>query len=666
MKKFILKVGRNLIPTKQYLYIAMAALMAYPSAGYSQASTQVIQAGAADGIVAPTNYVMNQTFDRNVNSILSSGLATPTVATSGADLIKGKGSLSWLSGAIGEYIKVLAATPQNDLKGKFCMAYFQYQYATLSGANNFTFKSYVEDSSGTKISSEVLLAATYDSLGVNTGATNFAVIPNFPCNTTNGSRVVVERTVAATTLFAMDEVFLVEYKGTTVPDGASFFGGAEQFGAGSCTYAESTSSGGTNFVALGTGSGCLAWSVTGRVVSTATNDHRIALVTPGPGVYQVEITGGFWLQAAGTCIFRLSDGTNTWQPQVIFGQVATALETNVLKFAVTVSQQQSSNLTLTLQAADTQATGCAVDNTNAGAMMSWKVYRFPANNLAYSNVMTAQNWNFDWRNCPGTITATWTTNANVTCKWKRQGGDAFFDVNVNTTGVPSPSVSLVLTLWAGIAFDTSRMTAGSNDAQLFMGASGSVIDTAVNTYGAVPILNTTTSFRPILWGAGGTYTAAGSVNVTTPHSFGSGDTINLKFSVPLTENGIPWTETYNALQLAGSFTSGNTFTAYKHEFGLITGGAYPTNCTTNPCTVMDNSAPFTVGRTSAGIYTITFPTGTWTGANYVCTHSLLNYVGSPSICYFGTRTQTTTGITCTTAAGAANDVAMAIDCKGPR
>lgn len=224
--------------------------------------------------------------------------------------------------------------------------------------------------------------------------------------------------------------------------------------------------------------------------------------------------------------------------------------------------------------------------------------------------VTAQNWNFDWRPCPGAVTSTWTTNNSVTCKWKRQGGVGHFDISTNTTGTPGPSsgTSLVYTFWSGISFDTSRMSAGSSDAQILEGGAGSAIDTGVNTYGAQAVLVTSTQFRPILWSASGAITAATSLNPSTPFAFGNGDQVNIKFSAPIIENGVAWTETWNALQIVGTNNTPG-INGIIETFSVNYGGSPITAaCTGGTCNIDQiGNAVTSVTWTGTGAYTMAMP-----------------------------------------------------------
>ncbi len=70
--------------------------------------------------------------------------------------------------------------------------------------------------------------------------------------------------------------------------------------------------------------------------------------------------------------------------------------------------------------------------------------------------ITAANWNYDTKPCPPGFSSTWTNpNATTTCKVKRQGGDAFFDVVVSMSGAPSGG-NYAFNLPTGWTIDTAR------------------------------------------------------------------------------------------------------------------------------------------------------------------------------------------------------------------
>jgi hypothetical protein len=159
---------------------------------------------------------------------------------------------------------------------------------------------------------------------------------------------------------------------------ATFVGGMEQVGAGAgCVYSENTSTGPTDFVSLGTGTGCNAWTVTsngpGVISAVGTNDHRLTYTNMPAGNYRIILQSMFRNTLAGTCFFRLSDGTNSFQPQAVASSVS---DGTVPLLSFDVSYNTPGTRTFTIQAADNSSTACIISSTN-GIGLSWKIYRFP-------------------------------------------------------------------------------------------------------------------------------------------------------------------------------------------------------------------------------------------------------------------------------------------------
>jgi len=388
----------------------------------AQTTNKVGEFNAMLGIDYNQNFVVNSNAEKNVWDVLWTG-ASLTRITSGVEKLYGTGSFQWeTSGSAGDTLKFLANNVDQGYQDKMCFGYIQYQYGTSFGTGENGFKFYVENSGGTKLSAEVVLQSTFDVSVSNAGKVRTVFTNMFPCPVGNTSRPVVEHTFAGTQFFFTDEIKSMAYTGIlAVPDGASFFGGMEQPGGSGCSYPQTSSTATTNFVAQGASTCANNWVATGKVVSTAATNHRASLVTPPAGMYKVVITSAFYNLAAGTCVFRLSDGTTGYQGQVVYSQ-ASSIETPVLNFMVPVNSQMSSNLQLTIESADNQASGCSIDNTNAGATFSWKVYRYPINGQAYSNVIpasladTAMSWTTGM-----TIGATTTAPTKGTAAFDRIG-----------------------------------------------------------------------------------------------------------------------------------------------------------------------------------------------------------------------------------------------------
>lgn len=174
----------------------------------------------------------------------------------------------------------------------------------------------------------------------------------FPCGAGTAPDVTIEATSNSAAAIKVDDVYAGMPLNIGTVAQASFFGGMEQAGATGCSYSETTSTGLTDFDALGTGSGCNAWTTSGSVTATGTNDHRPILSNLAPGQYDITISGGFTTNSTGICLWQLSDGTNTYQRQTLVG--AAGGVTPVLKFSIPYTTAQSS-ITLQLQASDSHA-----------------------------------------------------------------------------------------------------------------------------------------------------------------------------------------------------------------------------------------------------------------------------------------------------------------------
>lgn len=336
---------------------------------YAQTAKKVSQFNIGWGIDYDQNYVKNPSARDTTNFTTSSNF-NPSI---GSANIEGATGYDLNATATSGYIEfTLNAFMDEDTVGNCVFS----GYYNADGAN---YKAQIVDGSGVELNKFQLSNVT--------AWTPFAVV--YPCGATGARKVRFAYTSTGTgAVFRAGKLTYKKYDDISVPDGASFFGGMEQVGAAGCNYTENTSSSATNFVDLGAGTGCSAWTVTGKVLATGTNDHRPILVTPGPGHYQVVINAGVYGKASGTCVWRLTDGTTTFPAQQQYSNSGQNLIPSLI-FNITYSAQQASNMTLKVQAADDQATGCELNNGLTSAAMSWKIYKFPLNGTAYSNVIPA-------------------------------------------------------------------------------------------------------------------------------------------------------------------------------------------------------------------------------------------------------------------------------------
>lgn len=373
---------------------------------------------------------------------------------------------------------------------------------------------------------------------------------------------------------------------------ATYFGGMSNAGASSCNYGESSSSGLSNFVSLSTGSSCAAWTVDSAgtangITAQGTNDHRLNVANMPLGFYTFRLVGTFYngFTSGGTCLFRLSDGTNSFDPQAV-GDGNSAQFGGGLVFHVPVTS--SGAKTFTLQAADNHASACNWTN-EANYQAAWRIERYPSQS---EQVVRMSQTNFDWTTCP-TITGGWSTNTTYSCIWKRQGSNAYFDILVSVSGAPT---SANLTLNLPVTIDTTKLSSTNNT----LLSSGIASDGGIH-YPLLARYESTTSVRALYWT--GTPPSLSGVTQAAPFTFGSGDFVSVQFVVPV----VGWTENQNAPLIKGGVTSDSA------TVGVIGAGSFYTTawgtvCSAASCTMTaDTTTGWTIVHSTTGQYKVLSP-----------------------------------------------------------
>lgn len=312
------------------------------------------------------------------------------------------------------------------------------------------YKLQIVDGSGTELA--------FIQLRDTTDWTESTVV--YPCGATGARKARFAYTSTGVgAVFNAGRITYKKYNDIAALDGASFFGSSIMGPGSGCSMGENSSSSVTNYVDLGLGTGCGAWTVSGKVAAVATNDHRIVLKAPTPAIYQVVMAGGAYNQANGTCWWRLSDGTNGYTAQQQYQSASLTVVPN-LTFFVPVTTS-GVDVTLKLQAADDQGTGCRLDVASNG--MSWNVIRLPTG-TAYSNVIPASlaDAAFTWTGpvtLGGTTTAPTkgtTTVDRIGYALKGEGARVKLEY-LQTTGGGSGAGDTLFTLPGGLRFDPNKV-----------------------------------------------------------------------------------------------------------------------------------------------------------------------------------------------------------------
>lgn len=136
----------------------------------------------------------------------------------------------------------------------------------------------------------------------------------------------------------------------------------------------------------------------------------------------------------------------------------------------------------------------------------------------------------DWQSF--TPTGSWSTNTTYSGKYRRVGDSAEFDINVATSGAPTAaglSINLPVTI------DTQKLASTIPGDSALSSFAGSAVDASVAVYQTFAYYLSSTSVRVHVLNSAGTYGVSSTaiVSQTIPFTFGAGDSVNVKFTVPV-------------------------------------------------------------------------------------------------------------------------------------
>lgn len=485
----------------------------------------------AEGVDYKSNLILNPSAELNTNFAAATGGTLARDTTSGYK-INNKASYSWQGTALNQYVlfDTQAVYPDDVTEG------------------NCEFKGQVKGAAAANYSAQILDASSnvLNTLVLPAGTTwqSFSVV--YPCGAKDTRFPIIKQTTAGTPA-ALNFGKLYYGSATNIGSVAQsyFFGGMDQAGASGCVYSENTSSGLNNFVDLGTGTGCNAWTTTGSVSAVGTNDHRLIATNMRAGVYKIELAGNFNANAAQVCNFRLSDGTNVYQPQMI--AAGTSQSTPNLEFTVPYSTAQGST-TFKIQASDSGAVTCSIDPSSAGLNTSWKIYYFPSQS---QTVVRVENLDYAPRPYTPTFTGFGTVNTH-NCKESRSG--AFLKVDCTfITGTTTATEGRV-------SFPAGLVSA----ANIFS-------PSVAGTWDTTPV--TATVYKSVLQESSVNYftfgyninTTSGLTKQTGSAMNGAGATISFKAEVPIAG----WNSNANGVMVLPGYDL-NVFKAIKNGAQTLT------------------------------------------------------------------------------------------------
>lgn len=521
----------------------------------------------------PHNILPNSGFERGLSKWAYSG-ATPSVATSGSNLLFDKASLTWDATAASQYIQSGLISLPEGLKGVSCQVSVQYK----GGDANLTLQAL--DGSSNVLGSQVLAAATYTT----------KVSAVFACPTSGTVRWKLVSTADAASV-AIDQAHLGAADGLFQVSQAEFVGSAYFPATTNCEWQRTNTAVG----AFGTDTDCPGPTVDtqklGQWQTTDTNLPQVTVNNLPPGIYKVTVTGT--LYGAGDWTMAISDGLNTRGYASGSGNGGASFNPANVSTAW-FEYTTTGNHTFEIYGSSSSGAISLANNAN-NDRITYMIERYP---LGTDTAIRPDKADFDWTSFTSATNVT--TNTTTIAKWRRQGASADFQLGIDWSGAPSAFSNIEMDLPAGFTIDTTRLNSSGLWKEplcwgvLFDPAGGTTRYMAEGTYAD----SNTIRIRYAANTGAIVYTNADITNAS-PFSVVNGSYLRVTCrGVPITG----WTENIAAPQLVNSVVS--TYAGVsKIEYAFVTAST---------ATVSRNSSSWlSVTRSSAGIYTLNFTGGTW-------------------------------------------------------
>lgn len=525
------------------------------------------------------NFVKNPDCSLNTSGVTASGGSL--IREDSTEKIRNGTSCGWNSSASGQTLKFATNTFDNDtgMFGKTCEAYFDYT------GDGDSFVAYVETSGGTQLTAD-------QTLQQGTSGQTIPFIAAYPCS--SGANIVVESTVSNPDWFYAGAVEYGISKNIGTVQPATYNGGMTNAGNSSCAYLENTSTGTSDFDPLGTGSSCAAWVVNATGIANGlsavgTNDHRLAMSTITPGdTYKFEILGTVFANGAGSCLFRLSNGTDSTTVNAK-GQASGDERMGSLHFTVVPTITSG---TWVIEAAD-DGPSCGFRN-DANFSLAWHVYQYPAKNRQAIHMNQS---NYGWTAYTPTLAGFGTaTNVNFL---HRRDGENIEILGYFTAGTVAAST-------ASFTLPNSLLVSSKVTVLRIVGT-GTASAVAANDFGTKTVL-ANGGVNTVNFGSNNA-TASASITAQLGNALTStGATMGFYASIPIQG----WVENQGAT-VVGGVTSGYN--------GVVKVDSAYLNCAASSAITSDPSDMIsTIGNISSGNCAVTLTTG-WCSTTPFCSAS---------------------------------------------
>lgn len=558
------------------------------------------------------NLVLNAGFENSKAYWTNSG-GTFTVQT--GTVLQGAQSAAFTASAGTQYIESAAATIPVGLRGQQCMARINY-----SGGSGNLLLTVVDGSNA-----QVVSLAESKPLNADSGSKIATMY--FTCPTSGSLKLRVAST-ASSAIAYVDNVYmgLTDQSGAIPPPAGNYVkSGDAEFGLnGFTTYADAA---GTSPVDGTGGSPSVTWTSTTSSPLQSLNSFLLtkgATNRQGDGVsYAFTIDAKdqakvlnisfSYLVSSGTFVAGTSSSASDvtiWIYDLTNGVIIQPSSYKLLSSSSTIADQFNA----TFQTASNSTSYRLIFHVGSTSATAYTLkiddIKVQASSYVYGTPIT------DWNSC--TLTSTWVANTTLTSRCRRVGDELEVKGLVTLSGAPT-AAALSMTLPSGYTIDTSKLP-GSTSSKEPLGFSRA-IDAGVANYGPSTIIysNTTTVSFYSANAASTALVEPNNITNTNPFTFGSGDTVEYNFSVPISG----WS---SSVQLSSDAGDGRVVVLSARRTQAATSLPSGTYVST-PYDIVDNDTHGAY-NTSTGFYT--FPV-----SGYYSVEAKLCYAGGSAAGFRG-------------------------------
>ena len=600
-----------------------------------------------------SNLLVNAGFENGKYGWTASGGATATVNTTAK--LQGSYGYDWNSNGAAQTLLSQSITIPEHLKGKSGLAFCSIKTVSGSATHTLTVNDGTND------------LVTAQSITTTTSAAPRSSV-NFIFPTSGTIRLKLASVAADEPEIYIDACYLGEATNVQQVSQATVYGGLEQLSASGCTYAQSTSSGFTDYENLGNGTGCNDWfgiggTTAGGISNSSANTLQAVAPSMPPGRYLVMLTGRFVASSSNSCYFRFSDGLQEFGMLHAFSSTGSITNGPLTGF---VEYTTTANRTFTVKSSDNSSVTCSLLNDTAGAEnLQWYFYRFPtASETVYRPDL--YNWRVDANISGANVllgtsdvsSYTGMTNASLTLANNTGRGVITAQIPCSSTNSPTGTTCAVGDESVGVSFTLpaagdvmacvqfSHLYDTNEEDGMF---AFEIVETPSNAQTITQEGKEKVSFGFDLGIDAPINDAVTPVKVCSPFSFSSAGQKTLRLFYEQDVSGItasniladalatvgqrqvhwevyPINQAIPAPILVGSVTSNTTGQL------RIEGVRSTPSCTSNPCAITDQTSSWvsSITRSSAGTYSINFAASVFTAAPFCTCNS--NTAGSTAWC----------------------------------